>query len=167
MSLSVGVVGIGNMGFGMAARLRELGWTVCVHDIDAARGAAAQALGAQVSVDAAALAGACDCVIVAVVDAAQVDDVLFGARGVLAAVRLPRSVMLCPTIAPADTERCAATLAQRGVDCIDAPMSGGPARARDGSMSLMVACAETVFERHAKLICALSSRVFRVFANGQ
>ena len=49
--------------------------------------------------------------------------------------------MLCPTIAPADTERWSrAPAGARRCDCIDAPMSGGPERARDGSMSLMVAC---------------------------
>jgi 3-hydroxyisobutyrate dehydrogenase-like beta-hydroxyacid dehydrogenase len=103
-----------------------------------------------------------DCVIVAVVDAVQVDAVLFGTDGVLAARSLPHTVMLCPTIAPHDTERCAARLAEHGVSCIDAPVSGGPARARDGSMSLMVACENSLFERHRVLFGALSSRVFSI-----
>ena len=51
-------------------------------------------------------------------------------------------VVLCPTLGPASTEAIAARLGERGIGCIDAPMSGGPARARDGSMSLMVACAD-------------------------
>jgi 3-hydroxyisobutyrate dehydrogenase-like beta-hydroxyacid dehydrogenase len=70
--------------------------------------------------------------------------------------------MLCPTIAPASTEAIAARLAERGIDCIDAPMSGGPARARDGSMSLMVACAEAVFEAHRAVLGSLSTQVFHV-----
>jgi 3-hydroxyisobutyrate dehydrogenase len=150
------------MGFGMAARLRELGWPVGVRDIDPARVAAAIALGASACASAASLASHCDCVIVVVVDAAQVDAVLFGADGLLTAHRLPQTVMLCPTIAPHDTERCAARLAEHGIACIDAPVSGGPARARDGSMSLMVACENTLFERHRGLFDALSSRVFRI-----
>jgi 3-hydroxyisobutyrate dehydrogenase len=48
------------------------------------------------------------------------------------------------------------------VDCIDAPMSGGPVRARDGTMSLMVACADAVFERWHGLLQDLSSRLFRI-----
>jgi len=160
--MRVGVIGIGNMGFGMAARLRELGWPVGVRDIDPARVAAAIALGASAAESGAALASQCDCVIVAVVDAAQVDAVLFGADGVIAAQPLPAAVLLCPTIAPHDTERCAARLAEHGIACIDAPMSGGPARARDGSMSLMVACPNTLFEHHRALVEALSSRVFRI-----
>jgi 3-hydroxyisobutyrate dehydrogenase len=82
-----------------------------------------------------------DLVIVAVVDAAQTEAVRFGDDGVAAAAdgagaaRPAPAVLLCPTIAPGDVERFAA-----GLDCLDAPMSGGPARARDGTVSLMVAC---------------------------
>ena len=79
-----------------------------------------------------------------------------GARGAGACV------VLCPTLGPASTEAIAARLGERGIDCIDAPMSGGPARARDGSMSLMVACDDAPFERHAALLEALSTKVFRV-----
>jgi 3-hydroxyisobutyrate dehydrogenase len=163
-SLRVGIVGIGNMGFGMAARLCELGWPVAVRDLDAARVAAAAALGATACTSAAELAARCDCVIVVVVDAAQVEAVLFSADGVLAAQPLPPAVMLCPTIAPQDTERCAARLAEHGIACIDAPVSGGPARARDGRMSLMVACDDALFEHHRSLFDALSSAVLRVSA---
>jgi len=101
-----------------------------------------------------------------VVDAGQCDAVLFGAGGVgsreggLAG----HTVMLCPTIAPDDTERIASRLQSLGASTIDAPMSGGPARAADGSMSLMVACDDALFHQHQALIEALSSKVFRVGA---
>ena len=70
--------------------------------------------------------------------------------------------MLCPTIAPQDVESIVRELAALGVDAVDAPMSGGPARARDGSMSLMVACTDAVFERCQPLLEALSSKLFRI-----
>ena len=75
---------------------------------------------------------------------------------------LGHTVMLCPTLAPVDVERFAQDLASQGLHTIDAPMSGGPARAADGSMSLMVACAEHVWVRHQSLIDALSTKVFRI-----
>ena len=102
--------------------------------------------------------------IVCVVDAAQTDEVLFGPQGAAAVLQPGQAVLLCPTIAPLDVERLARQLAERGVDAIDAPMSGGPARARDGSMSLMVACPDPVFERCRRLIETLSSQVFRISA---
>jgi 3-hydroxyisobutyrate dehydrogenase-like beta-hydroxyacid dehydrogenase len=102
-------------------------------------------------------------VVVAVVDAAQCDAVLFGADGLAQGARPGEScVVLCPTLGPASTEAIAARLGERGIACIDAPMSGGPARARDGSMSLMVACADALFGRHRLLLEALSSKIFRV-----
>ena len=158
----VGVIGIGNMGWGMAARLLSQGWPVAVHDVDAERMALAAAAGASLSGSAFELAQRSDCVIIAVVDSAQTDAVLFGPLGCVDASVAGQAVLLCPTLAPADTERFAARLAQRGIDCIDAPMSGGPARAHDGTMSLMLACADAVFERHQRLIEALSTTVFRI-----
>ncbi len=160
---SVGFIGVGNMGAAMALRLCELGWSVGVRDIDAAREAECVRAGARAFVTPAALAAAHPVVVVAVVDAAQCDAVLFGADGAFAAAPATRAcVLLCPTLGPASTERIAARLAALGVACVDAPMSGGPARARDGSMSLMVACADAVFASQRLLIEALSSKVFRV-----
>ena len=158
----IGFIGIGNMGFAMAAGLLERGWPVAVRDIDAQREADAAQLGAVICATPAELAACSDCVVVAVVDAAQTDEVLFGVGGAASSLTPGAGVMLCPTISPRDTERIAAALAERDLACIDAPMSGGPARAREGSMSLIVACPEAVFERHRELIDALSSKVFRI-----
>jgi putative dehydrogenase len=159
---SLGLAGVGNMGSAIAARLLECGWPVAVRDVDASRERDAQALGARPCATPAALASACRCLLVCVVDAGQTEEVLFGEDGAAVSLDEGSCVMLCPTIGPADAERFAARLAERGIDCIDAPMSGGPARARDGSMSLMVACGDAVFERHRALIETLSCKVFRV-----
>ena len=160
--MNVGFIGIGNMGLPMAARLLEQGWSVAVRDIDPRRESTAAGVGALVRATAAELAARCDCVIVVVVDAEQTEAALFGPEGAAPTMNAGSAVMLCPTIAPADTQRFAMRLAERGIACIDAPMSGGPARARDGSMSLMVACGDAVFERHRALIEVLSSKIFRI-----
>ncbi len=160
--MNIGLVGVGNMGGAMALRLLDAGHAVHVCDIDAARVQALVASGARAHRSAAALASACELAIVVVVDAAQTAEVLFGHEGVMAAATLPVAVMLCPTIAPADTEAFAARLQSGGVGAFDAPMSGGPLRARDGSMSLMVAAPDAFFERYAAVLQTLSSRLFRV-----
>jgi len=159
---AVGVVGVGNMGLAMALRLRDLGREVHVRDIDPAREVLAVDAGARIAATPAALAARCDAVVIAVVDAAQSEEVLFGADGAAASLRPGACVLLCPTIAPARAEAIAARLAKLLVDAIDAPMSGGPARARAGTMSLMVACADTAFERHRALLDALADPVFRI-----
>lgn len=159
---AVAIIGVGNMGAAMAANLLGRGWPVHVCDRIAARSQALADVGARAYQAPADAARAAVVAIVCVVDAAQTHDVLFGAGQVADAMRLGHSVMLCPTMAPEEVESIALQLHAFGLHCIDAPMSGGPARARDGSMSLMVACAPTVFERHKSLIGAVSSQVFRV-----
>ena len=161
---AVAIVGVGNMGGGMARNLLGRGWRVRVHDIDRAKVDALAQRGAEPCSDAAQAASGVPVTIVCVIDAAQCDEVLSGAGGVCqrSGGAAGHTVMLCPTIAPDDTERLAARLQAAGAGTIDAPMSGGPARAADGSMSLMVACADALFETHRALIEALSSRLFRI-----
>lgn len=162
MSSTAGIVGVGNMGGGMAARLLSCGWRVRACDLVAAKVDALVALGAQAAATPAGAAAGADALIVAVVDASQTEEVLFGPEGAAAALAPGRAVLLCPTIAPADVERLAGRLAGLGLAAIDAPMSGGPARARDGSMSLMVACTDAAYEANEALLAVLSSRLFRV-----
>jgi putative dehydrogenase len=160
----VGIVGVGNMGGAMAANLLARGWEVQVHDLDRARVDALAARGATPCPDAAAAAAEVAATVVCVVDVAQCDDVLWGRGGVHARPGglAGHAVVLCPTIAPDDVERIAARLAAAGACAIDAPMSGGPQRAADGTMSLMVACPAAAWDAHRALIEALSSRVFRL-----
>ncbi len=158
----VAVVGVGNMGGAMAARLLAQGWPVQVHDIDPQRHAALIAVGATAHASPAQVASGCAAVIVCVVDATQCEQVLFGSRGLAGSMRPGSMVMLCPTIAPQDTESLAGRLARHGIEVLDAPMSGGPARAREGSMSLMLAGPDQLVARHDALLNALSSRIFRI-----
>jgi L-threonate 2-dehydrogenase len=159
---SVAIIGVGNMGGGMALNLLSRGWQVAVHDIDAAKVEFYKQKGALAGVFIAQYAINNIATIVCVVTADQVQDALFGTQG--AAQHMPRghTVLLCPTMAPADVENIAAQLAASGIHCIDAPMSGGPARAADGSMSLMAACEDVVFEAQRELLQALSSKLFRI-----
>ena len=158
----VAIVGVGNMGGGMARRLLAQGVAVQVCDIDADKTQALQALGARVAACPAHLGGVAHFFIVCVVTAAQVNDVLWGEQGLAAHLVAGDTVMLCPTIAPQDTEAVAARLAEQGVATLDAPMSGGPQRAQQGSMSLMVAGADAVFERHQAVLNVLAQPVFRI-----
>jgi L-threonate 2-dehydrogenase len=155
----IAIIGVGNMGGGMARCLLSKGYVVHVIDIDATKTEALSKLGAVVHSSASTLPDGCQVVIVCVVDSAQVKLVL---PTITASSSGTRTVMLCPTIAPEDTQAFAASLIQRGLQTIDAPMSGGPARAEAGTMSLMVACADSVFMQHQTLLNDLSNQVFRV-----
>ena len=161
----VAVVGAGNMGGGMLARLRGLGWSVAVHDIDPQVQSQAVALGALAcgsALEAARMLAPDGVLMVVVVDAAQTEAVLWGEGGAGPVLKPGQSVMLCPTLGPATVQSQAERLAPMGIDFIDAPMSGGPVRAQEGTMSLMVACSDAVWQRSQKLLSALSQQVFRV-----
>jgi 3-hydroxyisobutyrate dehydrogenase-like beta-hydroxyacid dehydrogenase len=83
-------------------------------------------------------------------------------HGLLSALQAHHTVMLCPTLSPEDVENTAAQLMAHQVPTIDAPMSGGPLRAEQGTMSLMVACEDAVFAAHENLLNTLSNQVFRI-----
>jgi putative dehydrogenase len=159
---SVAIIGTGNMGGGMARNLLTHGFAVHVRDIDANKTLALQALGAQVHNSPVTMAAVAPLLIVCVVTADETHDVLFGHQGVASALQPGQTVMLCPTIAPHDVERFAQQLSALGVHTIDAPMSGGPARATEGTMSLMVACSDAVFAQHAQVLHVLSNQLFRI-----
>jgi 3-hydroxyisobutyrate dehydrogenase-like beta-hydroxyacid dehydrogenase len=163
--VQVGVIGAGNMGGAMVARLVAQGWTVAICDIDPERQQQALHAGAEPKPSPRAVAQslAPDAVlIVCVVDAVQSTDVLFGEAGAARALGVGQAVMLCPTLAPEEVEALALRLQALGIGCLDAPMSGGPLRAREGTMSLMLAGPAALQARHQPLLDTLASRVFRV-----
>lgn len=157
----VAILGVGNMGGAMAERLLALGWPVHVRDLVEERMAALAALGATAHRSAAEAAAAADVVIVCVVDATQCRQVLFD-EGAARAQALGGSVVLCPTLGPAEVENIAVQLHAQGLHALDAPISGGPARAREGRISMMVACSPPGWLRCHGLLAALSNSVFRI-----
>lgn len=161
-SPAVGVIGVGNMGGAMAQRLLDCGHRVAVWDLDPSKTAFLGEKGAFVQHPRCFVATKIVAVIVAVVDAAQTQDVLFGDLGVVHTLTAGTAVMLCPTISPEDAASLCGRLEDCGMAALDAPMSGGPQRARDGSMSLMVACKESTWLTHQAWLAQLSSKLFRV-----
>lgn len=159
---SVGVIGAGAMGMGVVASLLRNGYPVTVCDIALTARTEAQARGARLAPSAAAVAATCAVVIVLVVDATQMEEVLFGADGALHELTAGCVVLACSTIAPDDVARFAARVAPTGATLVDAPVSGGPARAHDGTMSMMVAGPTSALDRCDPLFAAMAGRVFRV-----
>ena len=165
-TLKIGVIGIGVMGFPIATHLLASGFTVMVRDIREEPIAAAITAGLALGESPAALAATVDVVIVIVVDKTQIDSVLFGDDGVIHRTQhgddklRPLTVLLCSTIAPEDVVRCAARLAEYGIETLDAPVSGGPMRAQNGSISMMLAGPAAILERVAPLTAVMADKRF-------
>jgi len=161
-STRTGVIGIGAMGMAMAKNLHRRGVAVAVRDIRPEAEQEARSLGMFVCTSPATLAAYADLVIIVVVNAQQIEDVLFGADGLVHGPAQGKTVMLCSTIAPEDTARFARRLESYGVSVVDAPISGGPARAEAGTMSMMLAAENGLLQRHAQVLDALSDKQFRI-----
>ena len=136
--LTIGFVGLGNMGWPMAANLHAAGFSLVVRDADAAREArfAAEHPGAVAAGSPAAFAAA-DLVVTMLPNGAIVHDALLG-WGIATALGSDALVVEMSSADPADTLRLAADLGRGGVRVVDAPVSGGVPRAVSGELSLMV-----------------------------
>jgi 3-hydroxyisobutyrate dehydrogenase-like beta-hydroxyacid dehydrogenase len=142
----VGFIGLGAMGEPMARALRRAGFHVraSAHR----RREALERLrtdGVEESSDPAALGSECEAVILCVPDAPDVEDALFGTHGVATGAKPGLLVIDMSTISPVASRRFGARLAERGVRFVDAPVSGGPVRASNGTLTIMVGASAEAF----------------------
>lgn len=163
-SQAVGVIGAGAMGMGVVASLLRAGFDTRVRDIAPGAEAEAAARGATCEPSPAALVRACHVAVVLVVDAAEVETVLFGAGGAAPALAGGRIVLLASTVDPDYVTALAPRVAAHGGVLVDAPVSGGPRRAHDGTMTMMVAGDEGARARCAPVFAAIAGTVFHVGA---
>ena len=162
MTLSTAVIGLGSMGLGAALSLARAGLPVRGLDLNPAPCAELAEAGGTIATTPAEAASAADAVFIYVVNAAQTRTVLFGENGAVAAARPGTVFVLCPTMQPDDTTAIAEDLAQAGMLAIDAPVSGGAAKARDGAISIMASGPPAAFDRIQPALDAIAARVFRL-----
>jgi 2-hydroxy-3-oxopropionate reductase len=166
MPVKVGFVGLGIMGRPMALNLRRAGYALAVY---ARRPEAAKPLveaGATAVDSPATLAAACDVVITIVSDTPDVQQVVLGPAGLADGARRGSLIIDMSTIAPSATREMAATLAARGVDMLDAPVSGGEAGAINATLSIMVGGKAAALERAQPLLRALGKTIVHVGDHG-
>jgi 2-hydroxy-3-oxopropionate reductase len=143
----IGFIGLGIMGKPMAANLLAAGYPLTVHN--RSRGAAEElaAHGATPVDSPRDVAAASDVVITMLPDSPDVEAVVLGSDGVLAGIEEGALYIDMSTIAPAVSRRIATVLAERDVDAVDAPVSGGEPAAREGNLSIMAGGSDEAVER--------------------
>lgn len=159
------VVGLGSMGMGAALSCVRAGLATSGLELDAGRRAEfLDRGGAAAAAEAAALDCGFDAVVVLVVNAAQARAVLLGPGGL--APKLPKgaAVMLSCTQAAADAQALAADLEALGLLVLDAPVSGGAAKALAGEMTVMASGADAAFDRLRPVLDATAAKVYRIGA---
>ena len=162
----IGIVGLGKMGAPMARNLQRAGFRVALNDIDAslARTLAGE-IGAEAYERLPELAQACRVVITMVPDGRIVRDVALGRAGApesgLAAGFAKGSVLIdMSSSAPTGTQQLGAELAERGIDMIDAPVSGGVRRAIPAQLAIMIGGKSELIERCRPILSALGTQLF-------
>jgi L-threonate 2-dehydrogenase len=162
MKQNIGVIGLGAMGKGMAASLRRAGYQVHVCDV---RPQAAQAFAAEGGVACASpaeLAAHCEVLVSVVVNAAQTEAVLFGVGGAAAALKPGSLFIMCSTVDPNWSVALEARLAEQGVLYLDAPISGGAAKAASGQMTMMTAGSAAAYAKAGGALDAMAAKVYKL-----
>jgi len=159
---AVGVIGLGSMGGGVAKSLLAKKFETHVYDVRADVVKAFVAQGAKAAATPAALGAACEVVVILVVNAEQTEKVLFGEQGAAAAMRKGAVVMSSATLAPDVAEQLGARLERMGLLMIDAPVSGGAAKAAAGEMTIMASGAPEAFARCEPVLAAIAAKVYRL-----
>jgi len=158
---TVGVIGLGAIGDGVASSVVRAGLPVVVADVRAEATDRYRESGT-VAGSAAELARLSDVVVAAVVDDDQVRSVLSGPDGALAAARPGAVVVVVSTISTSTVAALGAEAAALGVDLVDCGVSGGPSAAADGELVCMVGGEREVIDRIAPVLDALGSLTVRM-----
>ena len=158
----VGVIGLGAMGQGMAGSLRRAGFEVHVCD---ARPGVAQAFatdGGVACASPAELAKSCQVIVSVVVNAAQTEEVLFGPQGAAASMAQGSVFVMCSTVDPNWSVALEARLEALGLQYVDAPISGGAAKAASGQMTMMTAAKPAAYALAEPLLNAMAAKVYKL-----
>lgn len=162
MSYAVAVIGLGAMGMGAAQSCARAGLDTYGVDLSAQARDVLQAAGAKaVAASADDFADKLDAVLLLVVNAAQVDAVLFGESKLADKLKHGTAVMVSSTIAAQDARRFGEALAARGLLMLDAPVSGGAAKAAAGEMTVMAAGDDAAFAKLQPVLDAVAGKVYR------
>jgi 3-hydroxyisobutyrate dehydrogenase-like beta-hydroxyacid dehydrogenase len=167
MPETIGFIGLGAMGAGMARNLLRAGYSLVVNDIDSAKVAALVASGARAATTPADAARQSVRSVTMVETTAQTEDVILGEQGVIAGAAHGHIVVMMSTIDPTTAERIHGRLQQAGIAMLDAPVSGGSARAESGELSVIAGGDAATFESCGPMFKAMSANQFHVGRIGQ
>jgi len=159
---TIGFIGLGAMGMGMARSLLRSDFTVNAYDINPVSLQAFAAAGGNSVASVAEAADGANVFIIVVVNAEQTEDVLFGSDGAAERLSSGSVVMACSTVKPDFARETDRRLREMGIEMLDAPISGGPVRAAAGELSIMASGDPAVFAKVDRVLDAMAAHVFRL-----
>lgn len=157
-----GVIGLGDMGLGMARNLVGAGFDAYGYDLREERRHLFAESGGMAAGSVAELGRSVDIVFLMVLNGTQVLDILNGPDGLLATMEPGSTVVVSATIKPREVEAAAALCADAGLRLLDSPVSGGQSGAAAGTLSMMVAGPPGLLEEHRDVFAAVGGNVMKV-----
>jgi 3-hydroxyisobutyrate dehydrogenase len=162
MPVTVGFIGLGQMGKPMARNLLKAGFPLVVHNRSQAAVRELVAEGATAAASPKEIAGRVDVLCSCLPVPADVQKVYHGENGVLAGARLGSILVEMSTIDPATHQTIGARAAELGAEYLDAPVSGGTGGARDGTLTIMVGGSAETLERARLILEAMGQRIYHI-----
>lgn len=162
MTYRVGVIGLGDMGSGLAKNLIERRFETVGFDLSGPRMDEFIKMGGKGAGSAAEVGSGSKAVFVMVLNGNQANAVVFGEDGLASAMSPGSTILMTATIKPVEVREIASKLEPTGIRLIDTPVSGGYSGAQDGSLTLMTAAANDVLEDNREILEAVSGTLHHV-----
>jgi len=166
MNPTIGFIGLGIMGNPMAKNLLKAGYPLVVYDRNPPKVQDVVAAGAQPGLSSRDVAARSQVVITMLTDTPNVEAVVLGPDGVMEGIRAGATYIDMSTISPVVTRRLAQQMANKGVDMLDAPVSGGQVGAINATLSIMVGGKQEVFERCLPIFQVLGKNIVLIGESG-
>ena len=160
--MRTGVIGIGDMGSGLAKNLMANGFVVTGHDLKPDRLSAFGKAGGKVAANAAEVGANSDAVFIMVMNGDEAKSVIFDHDGLLSTMTKGGTILMSATIKPREAREIADMLGGSGIHMIDTPVSGGFPGAQSGTLTMMAAAPDELLDQLAPVMNAVSANIHRV-----
>lgn len=158
----VGIIGLGDMGIGMAKNIIKNGFDLVGYDLRDERLRILETLGGNVASSPQEVGQQADVVLVMVLNGKQVRQVVAAEDGLLQSMPAGSTIVVSATIEPKEIRNIAQTVLAKGVNLIDAPVSGGKSGAEDGTLTVMAAAKKEIFDANQDILGAVGKRIFHL-----
>ena len=158
----VGIVGLGDMGSGLAKNILKNGFSLTGFDLSEARMTELKEAGGTPAANCREVAQNSDTIFVMVLNGKQVKQVVLGEDGLLEAAKPSTTIIISATIKPAEIRELVAPVAEKGINLLDTPVSGGKPGAENGTLTVMASGKTEVLEDNRAVLDAISKVIFHV-----
>jgi 3-hydroxyisobutyrate dehydrogenase-like beta-hydroxyacid dehydrogenase len=162
LDFKIGFIGLGNMGEPMAMNLLNSGFSLAVHDINKDSVTKIAAKGGRVCADPKEVASISDVIMTSLPSPDTLVQVILGKKGVLEGIRNGSLIITTDTILPETIHKISEEAKKKGIDVLDAPISGGPHGAKAATLTIMVGGDKQAFERCTPIFRAIAKNAIYV-----